>query len=101
MLADPVAVLTILGMAAVTYMTRAGGLWLMGRVPLSPRVEAWLRHVPGAVLAALVAPSIFTAGPAEALAALATTLVAARTRNFLLAIAVGVAAVVLLRRLVP
>ena len=100
MLADPVAVLTILSMAAVTYMTRAGGLWLMGRVPLSPRVETWLRYVPGAVLAALVAPGIFTAGPAEAMAALATALVAARTRNFLLAIAVGVAAVVLLRRLV-
>src|SRR5215217_7998802 len=96
---DSTAMLTILGMAAVTYATRAGGLWLMGRVHLTPRIEAWLRHVPGAVLAALVAPGVFTAGPADALAALATALVAARTRNFLLAIAVGVGAVVLLRRL--
>ena len=96
--ADGVAVLTILGMAAVTYATRAGGLWLMGRLPLSPRVEAWLRYVPGAVLVALVAPGVVTAGPADALAALITALVTARTRNFLLAVVAGVAAAVVLRR---
>ena len=96
---DPVAMLTILGMALVTYATRAGGLWLMSRVDPSPRVEAWLRHIPGAVLMAIITPALLTNGPADAMAALATALVAARTRNLLLAMVAGVAAVWLLRRL--
>jgi uncharacterized membrane protein len=96
---DPVALLAIAGMGLATYATRAGGLWLMGRVPLSPRVEGWLRQIPGAILVAIVAPAVFTAGPADLLAAGATALVAARTRSLLLAMVVGVAAVWALRRL--
>jgi uncharacterized membrane protein len=90
-------VATILGMALVTYATRAGGFWLMGRVTPSPRLEAWLRHLPGALLAALVAPAIVAAGPAGWLAALAAGLIAARTGNVLLALGIGVAAIWALR----
>lgn len=97
MTADPLALFTILGMALVTYATRAGGLWLMGRITPSPRVEAWLRNIPGAVLISIVAPSALASGPSGVLAALLTALVAARTRNLLLSMAVGVAAVWLLR----
>jgi uncharacterized membrane protein len=89
--------LTILGMALVTYATRAGGLWLMGRVGPSPRVEAWLHNMPAAILIAIIAPGVLLGGLANALAALATLLVAARTHNVLLAMAVGVASVWLLR----
>ncbi len=96
---NPVSVLTIVGMALVTYATRIGGLWLMGRVTPSPRVEAWLHNIPGAVLVAIVTPAALSNGPADALAAAATALVAARTRNLLLAIALGVAAAWALRRL--
>lgn len=86
--------LTILGMAAVTYATRAGGFWLMGRVTPAPVLAAWLRHIPGAVLVAIVAPTVLSGGPAGALAAIATVLIAARTGNVLLAMVGGVAAVV-------
>jgi uncharacterized membrane protein len=74
---DWAAFLTICGMAGVTYLTRAGGFWLVGRVTLSPRVEAGLRALPGAVLVSLVAPTVLTTGVAEALAALAKNLLAA------------------------
>ncbi|MEO6889474.1 MAG: AzlD domain-containing protein [Ktedonobacteraceae bacterium] len=94
---DTLAVLTIAGMALVTYMTRAGGMWLMGLVTPSPRVEAWLRSIPGAVLVALIAPTVFASGLAETLAAGATVLVAIRTKNVLLAMVVGVGVVVLAR----
>ncbi|MBA2286850.1 MAG: AzlD domain-containing protein [Ktedonobacteraceae bacterium] len=94
---DTLAVLTIAGMALVTYMTRAGGMWLMGLVTPSPRVEAWLHSIPGAVLVSLIAPTVFTSGLAEILAAGATVLVAARTKNVLLAMVVGVGVVVLVR----
>ncbi len=97
---DTAALLAILGMGLVTYATRAGGLWLMGRIPTSRRLEAALRQIPGAILISIIAPAALAAGPAEALASLATLAVAVRTRNLLLAMVVGVAAVWALRRVV-
>jgi branched-subunit amino acid transport protein len=93
------ALLTILGMAIVTYLSRASGLWLMSRIPLSERVQAWLSYLPGTVLVAIVAPTVLSTGIAEAVAALATILVAARTRNLLLSIIAGVLVVLVLRTL--
>ena len=90
---------TIAAMALVTYATRAGGLWLLARMTSSRWVEAWLRAVPGALLAALVAPAVLTRGPAEALAALATALVMVRTGSVVLAMAAGISLVVVLRGL--
>jgi branched chain amino acid efflux pump len=93
------ALLTILGMALVTYVTRISGLWLMSHVTLSTRMKAWLGYLPGTVIVALVAPTVFSTGVAEAGAALATVLVMARTRNVLLTILVGVSVVWGLRML--
>jgi uncharacterized membrane protein len=94
---DTLALITILGMALVTYATRAGGFWLMGLVRPSPRVEAWLRQIPGAVLVAIIAPTVLASSLAETLAALASALVALRTKNVLVAMVVGVGAVWVLR----
>ena len=97
MQSETLMLITILGMALVTYATRAGGFWLMGIVTPSPRIEAWLRQIPGAVLVAIIAPTVLASSLAETLAALATVLVAIRTKNVLIALLVGVAAVWLLR----
>lgn len=94
---ESITLITILGMALVTYATRAGGFWLMGLVTPSPRVEAWLRQIPGAVLVAIVAPTVLASSLAETFAALATVLVAIRTKNVLIAMLIGVATVALLR----
>ncbi|HKV01304.1 MAG TPA: AzlD domain-containing protein [Ktedonobacteraceae bacterium] len=94
---DALALITILGMALVTYITRAGGFWLMGLVTPSPRIEAWLRQIPGAVLVAIIAPTVLASSLAETLAALATALVALRTKNVLVAMLIGVGTVSLLR----
>jgi branched chain amino acid efflux pump len=94
---ETLTLFTILGMALVTYATRAGGFWLMGLVTPSPRIEAWLRQIPGAVLVAIIAPTVLASSLAETLAALATVLVAIRTKNVLAAMVIGVAAVWLLR----
>ena len=91
------ALLAILGMAAVTYAIRAGGLLVANRLPSDGFVARWMKHVPGAVLAALIAPAIIRGGPAEALAALATALVYMLTRNLFAAMAGGVLAVYLAR----
>jgi uncharacterized membrane protein len=84
------ALLTIVGMALVTYATRSGGLWLMARVTPSPGVERWLRQIPGAVLVSLVAPAVFTGGPAGLVASAVTIFVAGRFGNMLLAMGAGV-----------
>lgn len=87
------ALFAIVGMAVATYVTQVGGLWLITKVTPSFRVAAWLRYIPGAVLVALVAPTIFTQGLAEACAALATVLAAVRTKNVLVAMVVGIGVV--------
>ncbi len=94
-------VLTIAGMALVTYLTRAGGFWLMGYLPASPRLATWLRALPGALLVALVAPACVAAGPAGLLAAGAAVLIARRTNNTLLAMVAGTALVGLARTFAP
>ncbi len=94
---DPLIGLTILGMALITYVTRSSGLWLMGRVKPTPRVAVWMRQIPGAILVALVTPAVLTGNLADAVAGLATVLVAWRTRNVLLAMVVGIVVVAALR----
>ena len=89
----------IVGMALVTYATRAGGFWLMRHIPLSRRTQAFLRNLPGAVLMSLVAPAILTGGMAGALGASATAAVMLATGRELLAMAAGVATVAAARGL--
>ena len=86
-------VLTIAGMALLTYLTRIGGFWLLARLRPSPRLNAWLRALPGALLVALVTPSFVGAGVAGFAAAGITVLIAARTKNTLLAMIAGTAIV--------
>ncbi|MDB5539454.1 MAG: hypothetical protein JWQ89_1181 [Devosia sp.] len=87
------ALLAILGMAAVTYAIRAGGLLLANRLPATGFAASWMKHLPGAVLAALIAPVILAGGAAEAIAAAATALIYIVSRNLFAAMAGGVLAV--------
>ncbi len=96
----PSALLAIVLMAIVTYATRAGGYWVMGRVTLSPRVEAMLVSLPGAVLTALVVPAVLEEGIAGVVA-LAATAAAMRWRgNLLLAMLAGIVTIQLMRQVV-
>lgn len=94
---DPMTVLTIVLMALATYATRAGGLWLASSLKMSGRVEAWLNHIPGAILVSIVAPTVLAGGVADTLAAVAVLFVAVRTGSLPAAIVTGVGAVVILR----
>lgn len=94
---SPEAFIAILGMALVTIAIKAGGLLLAGRLPRQGFAAAWLRHIPGAVLAALVAPALVTGSPAEIIAAIATGGIFILTRNLFAAMAAGVLAVYLAR----
>ena len=96
----PEAVIAILGMALVTIAVKASGLLLADRLPREGFAAAWLKHIPGAVLAALVAPALVTGSPAELVAALATGGIFILTRNLFAAMATGVVTVYLVRLLI-
>lgn len=93
MLTSPEALFAIFGMALVTFMIKAGGLLLANRLPRAGFAAAWLRHLPGAVMASLVAPALVTGSAAEVIAAVATGLVFFASRNLLAAMLAGVATV--------
>jgi branched-subunit amino acid transport protein len=92
-----------LGMALATYFTRYVMIVALGR-EVPPLLQRWLRYVPAAVLAALVAPAALAPhGRLEfglaAWATLAGAVVAWRTRSVLWTILGGMAAFWLLRLL--
>ncbi|ELY95996.1 AzlD family protein [Natrialba taiwanensis] len=93
----PSVVAVILGMSAVTYITKAGGLWLLSRIEVPEYAEAGLAVLPGAIIVSIVGPELARAGPPEWGAGAVALLVAWRTENVLLALVSGVAAVLLFR----
>lgn len=84
--------LAILAMAAATYPMRAGGFWLMGRVPLTPRIQKILAASPGAVIVATILPIIVREGVPAVLAIAAGGLVMFLWRKDFLAVAAGMGA---------
>ena len=97
---SPDTVITILGMALVTYAIRAGGFVIAERLPSTGFVALWLRNIPGDVLGALVAPAVINGGPAEWIASAAAPLAFAVSRNIFATIIVGVIAVYFARQYV-
>jgi uncharacterized membrane protein len=93
---DPSTLAAILAMAVVTYATRIAGIFVADRLVLTGRAKAAFDAIPPAVLVAVIAPTALTTGWAETIAAAITVLAATRL-PLLATIAVGVAAVVVLR----
>jgi uncharacterized membrane protein len=94
---NPIVVAVILGMSVATYVTKAGGLWLLGKVDLSPRIESGLEILPGAIIVSIVAPELIGATLSTWLAAGVVLVVAWRTESITLSLAVGIATVLALR----
>jgi branched chain amino acid efflux pump len=99
--------LVIVGMALVTYLTRAPLLLALARRPLPPRLRLWLRLIPLAVLPALALPMILvdhgrlvaSAAHPPLWGAVVVFVLAAWRVNLLVTVAVAVAAVAVLRAL--
>lgn len=85
--------LVVAGMAVVTYLTRAAGLFLVNRLRLTGRSQAFLAAIPGATLMAMVAPAVLGGGVPEWCGAAAVAAVSLRWRNLPGALAAGVAVV--------
>ncbi|MBI1775526.1 MAG: AzlD domain-containing protein [Proteobacteria bacterium] len=94
---DPEVLLTILGMGLATYVTRAGGFFLMRFMPLGHWLEAWLKEIPGAIIIAIVAPATLSGGPPFFLGVAVTFAALRLIGHELLAVVCGIAAVAAMR----
>ncbi|GAA0779140.1 AzlD domain-containing protein [Roseibium denhamense] len=60
-------VMAVLGMTAITYTLRAGGYWVMGRLPITDRVRRGLEALPGAIIVSTILPIVLKGGLAVGL----------------------------------
>ena len=89
---DPAGFFVLLaGMTLVVYLTRAGGFWLIGRVTIGRRLQRVLQAMPGAVIAATVAPILLHGGLSAWLAVAAAAAAMLAVRNDFAAVVAGVA----------
>lgn len=106
-MADQALLITILGMALVTYLPRLLPAWLLRGKNLPPFLAAWLRYIPAAVLAALLLPELLVEGGELNLAwnnlylwaALPSALVAWKWKSLFGTVLTGMALVALARLL--
>jgi len=84
-------------MTSVVYLSRAGGFWLIGRIRIGPRLRKMLDALPGAIIAATIAPLLLHGG-ISALCAVGAALIAmVALRNDFAAVAAGIVAAALVR----
>jgi uncharacterized membrane protein len=93
---DPLYVITIICMAAVTYLTRVGGYVFLRNRMLSPRLRTVMENAPGCVLITIIAPDFVTGRPAD-LIALAVTMVVATRLPVLPTVVIAIASAGVLR----
>nr|WP_299243505.1 AzlD domain-containing protein [uncultured Halomonas sp.] len=94
------ALLAILIMALITYLTRSGGVLIMSRVPIGPRMERFINAMSGSVLVAVIMPTAVEGDWGARLALVATLVAMLLTRKPLIAIAAGILSAALWRALV-
>lgn len=95
---DPLGFAGILAaMTVAVYLTRAGGFWLLGHFHIGPRLHRILDALPGAVIAATVAPILLKGGVSALFAIVAATLAMLVVRNDFAAVVAGVAVAALVR----
>jgi uncharacterized membrane protein len=93
----PDALIAILLMGVASYACRAGGYFLMRYVTVTPRVEAWLKAIPVALIGAILGPIAANGGPAEWLGLATAVLLMKFIGNDFVAVVGSVAMVVLAR----
>lgn len=90
------SLLTIVLMAAVTYLTRIVGFLALRNRTLSKRAVTVMEAAPGCVLISVISPDFVSQQPAD-LAALAITLLAATRLSMLPTVLIGVLSAGMLR----
>ena len=95
---DPIGFATvIIAMTVAVYLTRVGGYWLIGRVTIGPRLRKMLDALPGAIIAATIAPLLVHGGVSALCAVGAALAVMILLRNDFAAVAAGLGTAALVR----
>ncbi len=102
---DQMVLLTMVCMGLVTYLPRLLPAWFLRGRTLHPFIEAWLKYVPVAVLAALLLPSLLISEGQLNLAwnnlylwaAIPAGVTAWKTRSMFATVLVGMAVVAIVR----
>ena len=87
----------IVVMTIMVYLTRAGGYWLIGRVTIGPRLRKMLDALPGAIIAATIAPLLVHGGFSALCAIVAALTAMMLLRNDFAAVAAGLGTAALVR----
>lgn len=90
--------LAILAMTAVTVFVRIFGFFLMGFMPVGPRLEAGFRSLPGAVAAATFAPFVVQDGLSALIAIGVAVLMARAGKSDLMALCVALGLAIAIRQ---
>ena len=95
---DPLGYAIVIAvMTVVVYITRAGGFWLIGRVKIGPRLSKMLDALPGAIIAATIAPLLLRGGVSAFAAVGVALFVMIVVRKDFAAVAAGLATAALVR----
>ena len=94
------SIITIILMGAVTYLVRASGYWLAGRIKLNQYLESWLKYLPGCIIISIVAPLTLQSDGKEWVGALVTIAIMLKFKNILLSMVAGIVVVVILRLII-
>jgi len=97
-------VLIIMAMSIVTYLPRVLPVLLLSRVRMPEWFMRWLKHIPAAVLSALLVPAILMPGDTvdvrlanrNLLAAIPCFIAAFRTKNLFITVITGIISMLLL-----
>lgn len=89
--------LAIALMGVVTFASRVLGTSLAQWIPRTRRWDRFMQALPGTLLVAIVVPSFVSGNPVLTVAAIVTLAAAMRGAHLVVAMAIGVACVALLR----
>lgn len=100
-------ILIIMGMAAVTFVTRFSCVALLQQTGMPAWLERWLKHIPTAILTALIVPAlVLPEGQIDIslhnhylVAGVIAALVAYKSRNIIATLMLGLGTMVSLRLL--
>jgi uncharacterized membrane protein len=91
------SVMAIASMVLATYLCRIGGVVLMTRVRITPRVERGMRALPGSIIVATILPLILDGGAPAIASVAAAVLTMMLTRSELAGLVTGLGTLSLLR----
>ncbi|MCP4024471.1 MAG: AzlD domain-containing protein [Desulfobacteraceae bacterium] len=98
---DTQAIITILGMALVTYVTRILGFYISDKITrMPPKLEQALKYIPGTIIISIIAPQIVSGGSVTVTASIICTAAALLFRNLVAVMVTGVVYVSILRNLI-